>query len=395
MAQRLSEAFARHRWNVWWDRKIPPGKSFDQVISEAMDAARCVVVLWSKASANSDWVKEEATEGLQRGILIPVLIEDVKIPLGFRRIHAARLSDWNGDDDHPDFNQLKESIKQILSTAPSLVSTPLVPEPHSFLGGTDIGTRLIDYLADEFNKEQGVDLRRDSMALQRLKEAAEKARIELSSIQQTDIELPFITADATGPKHLSMKLTRAKLESLMTKSDLSDVETETAVEVGINAKVAQPEQTISPKAKVKRPPVAGLPHQQKKPVPITPAPVLFEARSSRITLWLICTLLLALWVVLSPIAIHGIFVAPNMLIIIPGVTLLISFLWPIRPNYAALSPMFLHTINLFMSVILGDVWGKQERVTSAVVALVVFAANSFLVKLINARGFQPSMPSNG
>ena len=85
----------------------------------------------------------------------------------------------------------------------------------TFLGGEDFDMRLIDYLADEFKKENSVDLHNDPMALQRLKEAAEKAKIELSSASQTDINLPYITADATGPKHLTLKLTRAKLESLV------------------------------------------------------------------------------------------------------------------------------------------------------------------------------------
>ena len=85
----------------------------------------------------------------------------------------------------------------------------------TFLGGEDFDARVIDYLADEFRKEQGIDLRRDKLALQRLKEAAEKAKIELSSSKETEINLPFITADASGPKHLVMKLTRAKLESLV------------------------------------------------------------------------------------------------------------------------------------------------------------------------------------
>src|SRR5690242_21711770 len=75
--------------------------------------------------------------------------------------------------------------------------------------------RLVNYLADEFKKEQGIDLRGDKLALQRLKEAAEKAKIELSSTTQTEINLPFITADQTGPKHLTMKLTRAKFEALV------------------------------------------------------------------------------------------------------------------------------------------------------------------------------------
>jgi molecular chaperone DnaK len=85
----------------------------------------------------------------------------------------------------------------------------------TFLGGEDFDMRIVDYLAAEFKKESGIDLRGDKLALQRLKEAAEKAKIELSSTQQTEINLPFITADKSGPKHLTMKLTRAKLESLV------------------------------------------------------------------------------------------------------------------------------------------------------------------------------------
>jgi molecular chaperone DnaK len=90
----------------------------------------------------------------------------------------------------------------------------------TFLGGEDFDQRIIDYLADEFKKQQGIDLRNDRLALQRLKEAAEKAKIELSSTVQTEINLPFITADQTGPKHLTMTLTRAKLEALV--GDLID-----------------------------------------------------------------------------------------------------------------------------------------------------------------------------
>lgn len=85
----------------------------------------------------------------------------------------------------------------------------------TFLGGEDFDLRIIDFICDEFKKEQGVDLHNDPLALQRLKEAAEKAKIELSSTQQTDINLPYITADAGGPKHLNIKMTRAKLESLV------------------------------------------------------------------------------------------------------------------------------------------------------------------------------------
>jgi len=91
----------------------------------------------------------------------------------------------------------------------------LATNGDTFLGGEDFDLRLIEYLADEFKKEQGIDLKNDPLALQRLKEAAEKAKVELSSSQQTDVNLPYITADATGPKHLNVKVTRAKLESLV------------------------------------------------------------------------------------------------------------------------------------------------------------------------------------
>ncbi|MEN9463938.1 MAG: hypothetical protein RL217_119 [Pseudomonadota bacterium] len=100
----------------------------------------------------------------------------------------------------------------------------LATNGDTFLGGEDFDLRLIDYLASEFKKEQGIDLKNDPLALQRLKEAAEKAKVELSSSQQTDVNLPYITADATGPKHLNVKITRAKLESLVEELVLRSLE---------------------------------------------------------------------------------------------------------------------------------------------------------------------------
>jgi molecular chaperone DnaK len=83
------------------------------------------------------------------------------------------------------------------------------------LGGDDFDQRVIDHLADEFKKQEGIDLRKDAMALQRLKEAAEKAKSELSGTMETEVNLPFITADQNGPKHLNLRLTRSKLEQLV------------------------------------------------------------------------------------------------------------------------------------------------------------------------------------
>jgi molecular chaperone DnaK len=107
------------------------------------------------------------------------------------------------------------SIIEIAETDGEHTFEVLSTNGDTFLGGEDFDLRLIDYLADEFKKESGMDLHNDPLALQRLKEAAEKAKIELSSSQQTEVNLPYITADASGPKHLVQKLTRAKFESLV------------------------------------------------------------------------------------------------------------------------------------------------------------------------------------
>lgn len=109
-AELLADAFSQKGWSVWWDREIPPGKSFDEVIENALSSARCVIVLWSRQSVSSRWVKTEAAEGAERGILVPVLIENVQIPLEFKRIEAADLSDWRGDPAHAEFEQLLRTV---------------------------------------------------------------------------------------------------------------------------------------------------------------------------------------------------------------------------------------------------------------------------------------------
>ena len=101
-------------WSVWWDRTIPPGKTFDQVIEEAINAARCVVVVWSKISIKSDWVKEEANLGKQRKILVPAKIDAVDPPLGFGRIQAADLTDWEIEKNHAGFEVFLSAISNIV-----------------------------------------------------------------------------------------------------------------------------------------------------------------------------------------------------------------------------------------------------------------------------------------
>lgn len=112
-ARLLAAVLEQHGWSVWWDRKIPVGKSFHQIIEEAIDQARCVVVIWSKYSVSSDWVRNEAEEGKRKNILAPVLLDDARIPLGFRHIQAANLSHWQPAQPSFEFDGLLDSIKAI------------------------------------------------------------------------------------------------------------------------------------------------------------------------------------------------------------------------------------------------------------------------------------------
>jgi len=111
---RLVRALERHGWSVWWDRAIPPGKTFAQVIEEALDAARCVIVVWSQASVSSEWVGIEAAEGVRRRILVPVLMDEVRIPLEFSRIQAAKLMDWQDTRSHAEFDRLVQAVTAII-----------------------------------------------------------------------------------------------------------------------------------------------------------------------------------------------------------------------------------------------------------------------------------------
>ena len=109
-ARLLAQALEQRGWSVWWDHEIPPGRNFDDVIEEALGEARCVVVLWSQASTASDWVRNEASEAMQRQVLIPALIDaEVKIPLGFRRLQAADLSRWQGESS-VEFEQFCDAV---------------------------------------------------------------------------------------------------------------------------------------------------------------------------------------------------------------------------------------------------------------------------------------------
>jgi hypothetical protein len=126
-AKAIAAVFEAQGWSVWWDRNIPPGRSFDQVIEEALSAARCVVVLWSKSSTTSDWVKTEAGEGLARKILVPVRLEELNLPLEFRRLQTVDLSQWKGDAADPEMSGFLQAVAALLKSEVRLTSPPVRP----------------------------------------------------------------------------------------------------------------------------------------------------------------------------------------------------------------------------------------------------------------------------
>jgi hypothetical protein len=141
-AGKLAHALSRHGWSVWWDRSILPGKIFDAVIEAELSAAKCVIVLWTQHSVESRWVRAEAGEALDKGRLIPVLLDEVVIPLVFRQVQAASLIGWDGDDAHAGFQHL---LKAIGAVAPpqlaAATSTPGSPVVHTAVSRGDANVR--------------------------------------------------------------------------------------------------------------------------------------------------------------------------------------------------------------------------------------------------------------
>src|ERR1051325_3886984 len=126
-ALRVSRLLESAGWSVWWDRRIPAGRTWRSMIEEALGRMRCMVVLWSSHSIHSDWVKEEAEEAREIGKLVPVLIESVKPPVGFRAIQAADLTGWDGSSDSPGAQQLITDLKALIGT-PAETDKPGAPE---------------------------------------------------------------------------------------------------------------------------------------------------------------------------------------------------------------------------------------------------------------------------
>jgi NAD-dependent DNA ligase len=156
-AQKLVRVLENKGWSVWWDKKIPAGKAFDLAISKALNEAQCVVVLWSKNSVKSDWVWEEADEAKQRKILVPIVIDSVKIPFGFRRIQTVDLSRWRGTDSSGNFAKLSNAIESLTHVAPksrkkSEKKIAKIASKRRITGGLDGKTIVFTGALSEFRK---------------------------------------------------------------------------------------------------------------------------------------------------------------------------------------------------------------------------------------------------
>lgn len=137
----LAEALGQAGFSIWWDRKIPLGRAFDQVIEEAIRDAKSVIVVWSAASVASEWVRNEASEGKRRRILVPVFIEPVDAPLAFRLLSGADLNGWAPDRPHGEFDKLKERVAEIIAHMPLQTGGPApVEQPGARAGRGLAGT---------------------------------------------------------------------------------------------------------------------------------------------------------------------------------------------------------------------------------------------------------------
>lgn len=123
-ARQLADRLTTRGYSVWWDRTIPPGRVFDEVLQEAIQAARCMIVLWSAESVRSNWVKTEAAEGVARGILVPALIGEVSPPIEFKRIQSANLAHWDGDEAHGEYGNLIDAVERLMKQTPRTPGLP-------------------------------------------------------------------------------------------------------------------------------------------------------------------------------------------------------------------------------------------------------------------------------
>jgi TIR domain-containing protein len=207
--------FGQHGWSVWWDRMLLAGDRFDKAIQQALHAAKCVIVLWSKTSISSDWVKDEAFEGAKRGILVPVLIDDVEIPFGLRQIHAARLTNWEAPSLAPEFREVLDSVSQMLGRPGAPETTP---------AGADLAAEVLERKATatpvrssavEVSSEQKPKLQRRVFPVSRVFTWVAITVIACSLLGG----LEYFRRRGTPQSHAGDKTPQAQQESSKTNSD--------------------------------------------------------------------------------------------------------------------------------------------------------------------------------
>ncbi len=183
-AGRLAGALGARGWSVWWDRVIPAGKSYDDVIEEALDASACVLVLWSAESVKSGWVRTEAQEGLDRGVLVPILIEDVKPPLAFRRIQAADLIGWDGREATAGFERLLRDIEAHVRPG-GAAGRPVAPRVEG--GSASPAQRATDVLFAA--KVKSIIATSGNVGMDRLTDDATLETLELDSLDVVELTM--------------------------------------------------------------------------------------------------------------------------------------------------------------------------------------------------------------
>lgn len=146
----LAKALEKTGWSVWWDREIPVAESWDQVIEDAIDKAKCIVVVWSKASVSSDWVRAEAGDGLKRRVLVPVMFEEVRIPLLFRSLQAANLVQWDGNASGPGYKRLIKALESKLGKLPEREDQRIPRPAQDVIYAPQGGYRLVRIPGGEF-----------------------------------------------------------------------------------------------------------------------------------------------------------------------------------------------------------------------------------------------------
>ncbi len=187
-------------WSVWWDRTIVPGQTWDEVLAVALADSRCVLAVWSRASVNSDWVRIEASDGKEREILVPILIDDIALPLAFRLVQAASLVGWNGEENHPALTQVALGISAILNDTRPKESALIRPAPAAHIEPRVLDAAICRHLPVHEPADLIAMVRREaSGGLRAILEFDEEYAMSPSDVASKPFELEFPLDPAGKP----------------------------------------------------------------------------------------------------------------------------------------------------------------------------------------------------